>query len=142
MSGSSKFFHHRNFHQIWSRTICNMLTYDSWVSHNLKIFKNDAWLITHDRDEILKKSLHYNFATVMRFYFMQKHLPRRLSSATGNVFTIFYKIFKNSARLRTYVGGSEFLCIYFIFSLLSNKTGQKLIWVSLLIRRFIEYRCQ
>ena len=53
----------------------------------------------------------------------------------------FNKIFKNSARLRTYVGGSEFLCIYFIFSVLSNKTGQKLIWVPLLIRRFIEYRC-
>ena len=28
------------------------------------------------------------------------------------------------------------------FPVLSNKTGQKLIWVLLLIRRFIKYRCQ
>ena len=52
------------------------------------------------------------------------------------------KIFKKSLRLRTYVGGSDFLCIIFIFLVLSNTIGEKMIWVLLLIHRFISDRRQ
>ena len=140
MGRSPKFFHHYNCHKIWSRKICNMHMYDSYMSHNLKIFKKSAWLITHDLYKIIAKTLHNMLDTAIRFYLLQKILFSFLLVPIMVFIRFLSKIFKKSLRLRTYVGGSDFLCINFIFLVLSNKIGEKMIWVLLLIHRFISDR--
>ena len=150
MGGSQKFFQHCNLHKIWSRTICNMHMYDSYMSHNLKIFKKDAWLITHDRDKNFEKTHHHKIVWVIKFHFIEKNWPRQVSSATWRALTIFVQNFPKITA-PTHLRGRVWFFVYKLYFSSTFKYlfwtnffsfGQKFIWVLLLIRRFIEYRRQ
>ena len=112
----------------------------------LKKLEIDTWRITNDWKIFFEKLIHFMIDIYFRICLPRKKFYSVIWKYDFNsLYDFSYQNFKSWLRLRTWVGGSEFLYVPIIWPVLSYEPVTNIIWRLLLIFRFIvdryQYKC-